>query len=87
MRVRPLMETTKGLKVSGCQVSINPHTSSPNGYSGRVRVVADDPSQDKIVHWLQCGSAAGHDFGDLRHRPQRQHQEPNGFNLFRDLII
>lgn len=35
------------------------------GFSGRVRVVLGDPSQDEVVRWDAQDKAVNHSFGDL----------------------
>lgn len=59
------MTTTKGYSVAGLQTAYHPKESVYRGWSGRLRVVAEDPYYDEYLKWNSDGSAFKHDYGDL----------------------
>lgn len=59
------MKTTKGLAVFGLQTAYHPKSNVYHGWSGRVRVIEDNPYFDECVKWNSDGSAFKHEFGDL----------------------
>ena len=59
------MKITKGFAVFGLQTAYHPKSNVYRGYSGRVRVVEDNPYFDDYVKFNSDGSAFKHEFGDL----------------------
>lgn len=80
------MKTSKGYLVSGYCPAYNPRLNSFSEFSGRVRVVADDPSQDEIVRWDSNNNPIDHDYGSLVLATGAHDATVNGFNMFSDLI-
>lgn len=65
------MKTTEGLKVAGLQKALDVKTLRFSGWSGRVRVVANDPFNDEYVKWSDQGKAIGHEYGDINLQGER----------------
>lgn len=63
--IKPIMQTSKGCTVSGCQTAYNPRLNSYSEISGRVRVVEGNPFFDQIVRWDLNGYAINHELGDI----------------------
>lgn len=59
------MRTSKGHSVFGLQQAYHPKSNVYRGWSGRVRVVENDPHFDDYVKFNSDGSAFNHEFGDL----------------------
>ena len=55
------------------------------GFSGRVRVVSDDPYFDEIVRWDSNSQPINHEYGSIVRKGSRA-EVVDGFNLFSDLI-
>lgn len=79
------MKTSKGYAVSGYGPAYNPRLNSFSEFSGRVRVVADDPSQDEIVRWDSNSQPIGHEYGSIVRKGSRA-EIVDGFNIFSDLV-
>lgn len=62
------MKTTKNLSVSGLQKAYDAKVFAHKGWSGRVRVVAGDPSHDDYAKWDDFGNAKDHEYGDINLR-------------------
>lgn len=84
--VKPLMQTSEGYEVSGCQRAYTPATNDYDRISGRVRVVKDDPSKDDIVDWDLDGKPKQHRYGWLVNRAGVSNEAVNHHNLFSDLV-
>lgn len=80
------MKTSKGYAVSGYGPAYNPRLNSFSEFSGRVRVVADDPSQDEIVRWDSNNNPIDHDYGSLVLPTGAHDATVNGFNMFKGLV-
>lgn len=83
--IQPLMLTSKGYEVSGCQRSYTPATNDYDRISGRVRVDKNDPSKDEVVSWDLSGSPMGHECGSLVAKTGSRNESVSGFNIFRGL--
>lgn len=60
-----VQKTNKGFWVSGIDRAFNPKLNTYDGWSGRVRVVADNPYYDEHCKWDMQGNPRGHDYGAL----------------------
>lgn len=80
------MKTSKGYLVSGYCPAYNPRLNGFSEFSGRVRVVADDPSQDEIVRWDSNNNPIDHDYGSLVLATGAHGVTVNGFNMFKGLV-
>ena len=80
------MKTSKGYLVSGYCPAYNPRLNGFSEFSGRVRVVADDPSQDEIVRWDSNNNPIDHDYGSLVLATGAHGVTVNGFNMFNGLV-
>lgn len=80
------MKTSKGYLVSGYGPAYNPRLNGFSEFSGRVRVVADDPSQDEIVRWDSNNNPIDHDYGSLVLATGAHGVTVNGFNMFKGLV-
>ena len=78
------MKTSKGYQIaylSRCTYQ----TQGFEGFSGRVRVVSDDPYHDVVVRWDSNSQPIGHEYGSIVRKGSKA-EIVTGFNLFSDLI-
>ena len=78
------MKTSKGYQIaylSRCTYQ----TQGFEGFSGRVRVVSDDPYHDEVVRWDSNSQPIGHEYGSIVRKGSKA-EIVTGFNLFSDLI-
>lgn len=59
------MKTTKDIKVIYLQKAYYPKTGTYQGWTGRLRVVAEDPFHDDYAKWDDFGHAKDHEYGDI----------------------
>lgn len=78
------MKTSKGYQIAylnRCTYQVQGF----EGFSGRVRVVSDDPYHDVVVRWDSNSQPINHDYGSLVSRQGVSNEETNGFNLMSGL--
>lgn len=78
------MKTSKGYSIAylnRCTYQVQGF----EGFSGRVRVVSDDPYHDVVVKWDSNSQPIGHEYGSIVRKGSRA-EVVTGFNLFSDLI-
>ena len=78
------MKTSKGYQIAylnRCTYQVQGF----EGFSGRVRVVSDDPYHDEVVRWDSNSQPIDHDYGSIVRKGSRA-EVVTGFNLFSDLI-
>ena len=77
------MKTSKGYQIaylSRCTYQ----TQGFEGFSGRVRVVSDDPYHDVVVRWDSNSQPIGHEYGSIVRKGSRA-EVVTGFNIFSGL--
>lgn len=84
---KSLLKTSKGYTLAGFGRAYNPKSNNWNEYSGRVRVVEDDPYFDCIVRWDLSGKAIDHNLGDISwiSADAGRQMVKQGENIFKDL--
>ena len=78
------MKTSKGYQIAypnRCTYQVQGF----EGFSGRVRVVSDDPDHDEVVRWDSNSQPIGHEYGSIVRKGSKA-EIVTGFNLFSDLI-
>lgn len=78
------MKTSKGYQIAYLN-RCTYQTQGFEGFSGRVRVVSDDPYHDVVVRWDSNSQPIGHEYGSIVRKGSRA-EIVDGFNLFSDLI-
>lgn len=78
------MKTSKGYQIAYLNICTY-QTQGFEGFSGRVRVVSDDPYYDVVVMWDSKSQPIGHEYGSIVRKGSRA-EVVTGFNLFSDLI-
>lgn len=78
------MKTSKGYQIAYLN-RCTYQTQGFEGFSGRVRVVSDDPYYDEVVKWDSNSQPIGHEYGSIVRKGSKA-EVVTGFNLFSDLI-
>lgn len=77
------MKTSKGYQIAYLN-RCTYQTQGFEGFSGRVRVVSDDPYHDVVVRWDSNSQPIRHEFGSIVRKGSKA-ERVTGFNIFRGL--